>query len=269
MQWKPSGVVTLTTDFGLSDHFVGAMKGVMLRINPNLRFVDVSHQIPPQDIPEASFCLRSSYFYFPAGTIHLAVVDPGVGSGRRSLVVVTRDYLFVGPDNGLFSFTFSDPSFLGAYELKVRKYFLTSRGATFHGRDIFAPVAAWLSAGIPPQEMGPPVGDMVRLPVLQPRVGASDVEGEIVHIDRFGNLISNVTEEVYGDLAGRCPGRRIRIAVSAQEIEKIVRCYDEGCGEKPLALFNSSSLLEIFCKGSSAAKRLAVGKGGRIHLYAA
>lgn len=268
MERKPSGVVTLTSDFGLSDHFVGVMKGVMLGINPALHFVDISHDIPPQDILAGSFCLRSAYGYFPPGTIHLGVVDPGVGGSRRVLVAMTRDHLFVGPDNGLFSFVFSDPAFRRAHAVTASGYFLVPRGATFHGRDIFAPVAAWLSRGIPPDQMGPRIDDAVRISLPEPHREGAFLEGEIIHVDRFGNLISNITESLCEGLKEGREDCRLRISVSSQEIERVVRYYDEGFADKPLALFNSSGLLEIFCRGSGAAGRLGVGKGERIRVRA-
>ncbi|MBI3015327.1 MAG: SAM-dependent chlorinase/fluorinase [Candidatus Tectomicrobia bacterium] len=268
MDFKASGIMTLTSDFGLADPFVGTMKGVMLRINPALRFVDISHQIPPQDILEGSFCLQSAYAYFPSGTVHLAVVDPGVGSLRRPLIAVTRDYLFVGPDNGLFSFVFSDPTFQGAYGLTAEKYFLRPAGATFHGRDVFAPAAAWLSAGTPIEEMGQRIHDPMTLKFPEPRVvGTSEVQGEIIHVDRFGNLISNISQELYERLRSGWGNRPIRISILAQGIGRIVRYYGEGSEEEPFALFNSSGLVEIFWKGSNAAQKLGVKRGEKVHLY--
>jgi len=269
MDLKPAGVISLTTDFGLSDPFVGTMKGVMLRINPALHFVDISHQIPPQDILEGSFCLQSAYAYFPPGTVHLAVVDPGVGSWRRPLVVVTREYLFVGPDNGLFSFVFRDPAGQAIYELTAEKYLLRPAGATFHGRDIFAPAAAWLAAGTPIEEMGRRIQDPVTLQFPEPRVvGTSEVWGEIIHIDRFGNLISNISVGLYERLQSGRGNRPVRISILAQGIGGIVRYYGEGSDEEPCALFNSSGLLEIFWKGSNAAQKLGVKRGEKVHLYA-
>jgi len=268
VDFKVSGIMTLTSDFGLADSFVGTMKGVMLCINPALVFVDISHQIPPQDILEGSFSLQSAYSYFPPGTIHLAVVDPGVGGLRRPLLVVTRDYLFVGPDNGLFSFIFSDSSFQAAYELTAGKYFLEPAGATFHGRDIFAPAAAWLSTGTPISEMGRTIHDPVTLKIPEPKViGTSKIQGEIIHVDHFGNLISNIPVELYERLRAGWGNRSIRISILAQGIGKIVRYYGEGSEEEPFALFNSSGWMEIFWKGSNAAEKLGVRRGEKVHLY--
>ncbi len=187
-------IITLTTDFGLDDIYVGIMKGVILSINPACTIVDITHAVTPRDIAAGAFALESSCPYFPAGAIHMAIVDPGVGSGRRALVVETERSLFVGPDNGIFSFALSAPGLKAVYALTSTDYFLPDMSATFHGRDIFAPVAAHLSKGVQPEHMGRRIDDPVILPQAVPVMrGAGILEGCIVHIDRFGNLITNIS----------------------------------------------------------------------------
>lgn len=182
-------IITLSTDFGTRDGFVGIMKGVILSIAPGSRIVDVGHWVKPQDVFEGQFLLQRSAPYFPRGTIHVAVIDPDVGTSRRSIIVETDIAMFVGPDNGLFT-----PWLKGAkvYHLTEKKYFLDNPSATFHGRDVFAPVAAHLANGAPPSDMGPEISDPVRLEINKPKIKAGNIRGEIIHIDYFGNLITNI-----------------------------------------------------------------------------
>src|SRR5687767_13913214 len=191
---SPDPLITLLTDFGTSDYFVSAMKGVILSINPDARVVDITHEIPAQDIEAAAFTLLAAHTAFPAGTVHLAVVDPGVGSARRAILVETRGQFFVGPDNGIFSYVCEGKPEARVFEVTNRKYFREPVSSTFHGRDVFAPVAAALSAGTHPSEFGKQITDPVLLAPLQPKKSNDGkVKARIIHIDRFGNCITNLT----------------------------------------------------------------------------
>src|ERR1700694_3990292 len=184
-------IITLLTDFGSQDYFVGAVKGAILSINPQVIIVDITHEIPPQDIEAAAFNLLATYKDFPAATIHVAVVDPGVGSARKPILIECGEQFFVGPDNGIFSWICEREGDFRAIHLTNEDFFRHPVSATFHGRDIFAPVAAALSTGVAITEFGQKVGDYVRLDPLRP-VAASDgsIEGRVIHIDRFGNCIT-------------------------------------------------------------------------------
>jgi len=184
--------ISLTTDFGLSDWFVGTMKGVIYRINPRVTVVDLTHDLLPGDIRAGSFALAAAYRYFPKGTIHVAVVDPGVGTDRKAIAVRTADYFFVGPDNGVLSFALRKERIKSIHALENKTHFLKPLSQTFHGRDIFAPVAAELSRGLAIRKLGPAVHDLVHLPWPEPRHRQGSIKGEVVYIDRFGNAITNI-----------------------------------------------------------------------------
>src|ERR1041384_3193112 len=191
-------IITLLTDFGYADYFVAAVKGVILDINPEVQLVDVTHDIEPQDIESGAFTLLATVPSFPVGTIHVAVVDPGVGSSRRAILVSVGGQFLIGPDNGLFSYVCEAAEGRGkaisVIELSNTAFFRESVSGTFHGRDVFAPVAAAVSKGTRIEELGQPVGDMVRLRPLAPNVSEDGtIRGRILHIDRFGNCITNIT----------------------------------------------------------------------------
>ena len=188
-------LITLLTDFGTSDYFVGAIKGVILSINPHATIVDITHDIPPQDIGAAAFTLVSVYRTFPAGTVHVAVVDPGVGSTRRPILALAAEQFFVGPDNGIFSYILDREPAASVFHLTDEQYFRQPVSSTFHGRDLFAPVAAALAGGVKPEQLGDLVNDHIRLPLLAAeRSGDGTLTGRILHIDHFGNCITNFTE---------------------------------------------------------------------------
>jgi S-adenosylmethionine hydrolase len=191
-------IISLTTDFGEHDPFVGIMKGVILGINPSVQIVDLCHQVPAHRILEASFLLNSSYRYFPFGTIHVVVVDPGVGSRRRPILVQTPQFFFVAPDNGVLSYLYQEQPDLQVFHLTESRYFRPEISQTFHGRDIFAPAAAWLSTGLSPHALGPRIQDYLQLEVPEPRCLAPHVfEFQIIHIDTFGNLITNIGQDFF------------------------------------------------------------------------
>jgi S-adenosylmethionine hydrolase len=253
-------LITLTSDFGLQDYYVGAMRGVLLRLAPEARLVDLSHCIPPQDLLEGAWVLRHAATEFPPGTIHLAVVDPGVGSARRPLVVAGGGYLWVGPDNGVFSFVFQTAGWQ-AYQIAHPDLRLPRLSATFHGRDLFAPTAARLATGFPAEQVGPPVTDPVRLEEAAPRREGAELVGQVIHVDRFGNLTTNIPKEA---VAGWGKGWRVR--AGAQELTRLGRTYAEAEPGSLLLLVGSAGLLEIAVRGGSASRRLGLGRRAEVRL---
>ena len=262
-----SAIITLTTDFGTKDSFAASMKGVIFKINAQAQIVDITHEIGPQDIWEAAFALKTSYVHFPKGTIHLAVVDPGVGSGRRPLIVVTESYYFVGPDNGIFSLIYQEAERLRVHHITASHYFLPNPGPTFHGRDIFAPAASWLSKGIPSGNFGDVVEDYVKLNVPMPKKTANAIDGHVIHIDRFGNVITNIS---YKDIQSLVPeGTEIgaaAISLAGKEIKGLKKFYAEAAPGEPSAIINSSGFLEVFLFKQNARTTLSLKRGEPVHL---
>lgn len=259
---KPS-IITLLTDFGTRDHYVASMKGVILTLNPRCTLVDMTHQVTPHDVEEAAFLLANSYSCFPKGTIHLCVVDPGVGSPRRAILMMAGDHFFVGPDNGLFTLVAWREKIEGVIALTHPRFFLPSVSATFHGRDIFAPVAAHLSLGVKPQAFGSRMEDWVKLRVPQPTRREEKLLGEIIHIDAFGNLITNVREQGLSEfIRGGSPV----IRVGRRTLRGIRKGYWEGKTSEPMALIGSSGFLEISIRGGNAQKALRLKKGDKIQI---
>ena len=254
--------ITLLTDYGTRDSFVASMKGIILKTNPQAQIVDITHEIAPQDIWESAFTLASAYKHFPKGTIHLAVVDPGVGSGRKPIIVITDSYYFVGPDNGLFSLIYRDAERLRVHHITAGHYFLPNAGPTFHGRDIFAPVAAWLSKGIPSGNFGEEITNFVRLNVPSPKRTDTGLEGHVVHIDRFGNLITNITYKDLQSLGSDDinPDNAV-VMVGGREIKGLRRFYAEAPPGEAGAIINSNGQLEIFLFRQNARTTLAVKRG--------
>jgi S-adenosylmethionine hydrolase len=254
-------LITLLTDFGTADYFVGAMKGVILSINPEARIVDITHEIPPQDIQAGAFTLSAVYQTFPAATIHVAVVDPGVGSARRPVLVCGGNQFFVGPDNGLFSFIYEREPEARVFHLTNEKYFRQPVSRTFHGRDVFAPVAAALSKGVHLEQLGTEIEDYVRLDQLKPeQTGKQTIQASIIHIDRFGNCVTNLTRE---HLTGEMIARGLRLTVNGREITSVHRFFAEGTeatGEL-FAIWGSAGYLEIAAFRASAAQLLNIQTG--------
>ena len=236
-------VITLLTDFGTADYFVGAVKGAILSVNSRAVIVDLTHEIPPQDIEAGAFTLLAAYKTFPAGTIHVGVVDPGVGSERRPIIVRANEQFFVGPDNGLFTYICDREPSHRVVNVTSERYFRPSVSSTFHGRDIFAPVAAALSNGVALEEFGAEIDDAVRLPSLETPL-------RIIHIDRFGNCVTNIRRD---------PGKSL--VVNGQRISEVRRFYGEGDDESLFAIWGSAGFLEISVNGGSAAKRLGAKRG--------
>ena len=255
-------IVTLTTDFGTRDPYVGAMKGVILSICPEATIVDITHEIAPQDVTEGALALRSACPGYPAGSIHVAVVDPGVGSRRRALAVSSGGRLYIGPDNGIFTLVCGEDS--SVRSITNRSVQAETVSATFHGRDIFAPAAAHVAQGLAPERLGRKVRRIERLDLPTPEVGRRRVLGQVLHVDRFGNLISNIAEETLD--AARSPERAAVVRIGDMEIDGIRRTYTEAPRGALLALIGSTGLLEISLREGSAAVKLGAGRGTRVEV---
>ncbi|MDT4955188.1 MAG: hypothetical protein QOJ02_3326 [Acidobacteriota bacterium] len=254
-------LITLLTDFGTADYFVGAMKGVILSINPGACIVDITHEIPPQNIRAGAFTLSASYQTFPSETIHVGVVDPGVGSERRPILVSGCNQFFVGPDNGLFSFIYERDEKAHVFHLTNEEYFRQPVSATFHGRDVFAPVAAALSKGVRPEQLGVEIKDYVRLAHLKPeRNDAQTIQASIIHIDRFGNCITNLTRE---EIRDEMIARGLRVNVNGREITSFRRYFAEvaEARDELFLIMGSAGYLEIAAFRASAARILDAQAG--------
>jgi S-adenosylmethionine hydrolase len=261
-------IITLLTDFGDTDYFVAAMKGVILSVQPEVTFVDISHEIPPHDVAAAAFTLLACYRDFPSGTTHLAVVDPGVGSERRPIAISAGGYTFVGPDNGLFSYVLDLEPDARVFHLTKREYFRAAPSTTFHGRDIFAPVADALARGVSISDLGQQIDDPVRLGLPMCCEGAGDGVwiAAIIHIDHFGNCITNLTlDAIPADATGA-----LRIEVNGRTITKAHRCYADGTNSEFFAIWGSAGFLELSAYCASAAQRLQATRGTtfRVTLHA-
>ena len=248
-------MITLTTDFGYRDPYIGAVKGVIQSINRDVRVEDIAHDLPKQDIVSAAFLLGGFYRYWPVGTIHLTIIDSGVGSSRLPILVETENWIFVGPDNGIFSVVYRNEEFKVRH-LTENKFFLNTSSDTFHGRDIFGPVASYLSLGVMPEEFGPEIENPVIIDHPVMNENESDLSGEIIYIDSYGNLVSNI--------------RRLKIDefdsgnVDGIEIETILKSYNSGEDGSPFFINGSSGYLEISVKNGSAEKNMDVKIGAKV-----
>lgn len=239
-------IITFTTDFGGKDHYAGVMKGAALGINPDAVITDITHEIAKFNVTEAAFRLDSVYPYFPEGTIHVVVVDPGVGGSRKALAVESGGHFFVGPDNGVFSLVFGRYEDCTVVEITNHEYMLEDVSSTFHGRDIFAPAAAHLSLGVNIQELGNPVLSPALIDIPRPRVSGDEITGEVIYEDSFGNLITNISSEMVKSGSN--------IYIEQFRIDGVSNSYGEvGKGEL-LAIIGSSGLLEISVNQGSASK---------------
>lgn len=254
-----NSIIVLLTDFGAKDYYVGAMKGVILSINRSAKIINLTHEIAPQDISSASFTLCACYRDFPKQTIFVAVVDPGVGSNRKAILVETKDYFFIAPDNGLLSFIFDEATDFRVFELTNKKFFKHPISQTFHGRDIFAPIAAHLSNGVKTNEFGNETQNFVRFEKNKPRkVSDKETEAEIIYIDRFGNLITNLTQK---DLP-----ENFTLKINETKIEKIQNFFAEADDEELFMILGSAGFLEIVAFQNSAATLLKVKRGQKVRL---
>lgn len=251
-------IITLTTDFGLADPFVGIMKGVILGIAPDSQLIDITHDIRSYDITEGALVLNSAYRYFPAGTIHVVVVDPGVGSARSPMAALSRGHMFVAPDNGVLSFVLSSDPMAAIYRITNESLFNENVSRTFHGRDIFAPVAANLARGTPIDSVGPRVLDFVQKPFPTPRPQGDKLVGTILRVDKFGNIITNFSRQQLG------PDSSLRVA--GLSINRFCATFSEADPGEFFAFEGSTGFIEIALNQGSAADKLKVGRGAEIEL---
>lgn len=257
-------IVTITTDFGEQDHFVGVMKGVILKINPEAVIVDINHQVNSYDVFDGAFTLAQSYLYFPPETTHLVVVDPGVGSSRRPILARTANYSFVAPDNGVLSLIYEREERVEVRHVTAEHYFLNPVSNTFHGRDIFAPVAAWLSRGVETDKFGEVITDYAKSASPRPKwENEKLVKGVAIKVDKFGNIITNLRPEDVPQLFTENPPR-FRIVISGREVTEIYSSFAMGKPSEVFAVVGSSGFLEIATNRGSAAKALNVNRGTEV-----
>lgn len=255
-------IITLITDFGLLDHFVGTMKGVIANINPEALVIDITHDVSPHDVFQAAFLIKSAYPYFPPHTIHVVVVDPGVGTNRRIIAMSTEKGYFIAPDNGVLSYLYASEEVGEVREVTADHYFLKPRTGTFDGRDVFAPVAAWMSKNVSMTSLGEVITDYKKYDLPQPTpVGQGGMRCKILYVDRFGNLVSNLTRDQFKQMLDASAQRRFAFQVGEQTIGKISTSYAEGEKGQLLAIFGSSGFLEFSINRGSAMKLTGVGVG--------
>jgi S-adenosyl-L-methionine hydrolase (adenosine-forming) len=255
-------VIALLTDFGTRDHYAGTMKGVALGICPDITFVDISHDVPPHDVVAGALELAAAYKYFPGGTIFLVVVDPGVGSARRGIAAEAGEYKFVAPDNGVLTAVFDDHAPKRVVELTERRYARPTVSRTFEGRDRFAPAAGWLAKGIELVALGRPAGSFHRLALPHATLEGDRIAGQVLRIDRFGNLITNIDRRTFDRLAGS----PLEIQVGGRVVSRVVSAYTDAAPGELCALFGSTDHLEIAANGANAAAELDLGRGAPVHV---
>ncbi len=254
-------VVALLTDFGTRDHYAGTMKAVVLGICPDATLVDLSHDIPPHDVLTASIELAASYRFFPAGTIFLVVVDPGVGSARRGIAADTGEYRFVAPDNGVLTAVFRETAPKRVVELTERRYARPTVSRTFEGRDRFAPAAGWLAKGIELSALGRPAADYHLIDIPTPEVTADAIAGLVMRVDRFGNLVTNIDRKLFEKLA---QSGTIQICAGDHRVGRVVATYAEASPGEICALFGSTDHLEIAANAASASDQLHLARGAAV-----
>jgi len=259
-------IITLTTDFGLNDHFVGTMKGVILNIVADAEIVDISHSVQAFDVLDGALTISQAYSYFPSGTVHVVVVDPGVGTARRPILASSDGYHFVAPDNGVLSLIYAREERIHVRHITSDHYFLQPLSNTFHGRDIFAPVAAYLAKHVDSHKFGDEVEDYARFSAPKPKpVDENRVRGVVLKVDRFGNLITNITPQDMPVLfQDNAPA--FKILIGKREISDIRKVYAEGAPGEVFAILGSMGFLEIAANRAAAAQVLGVGKGTEVQI---
>jgi S-adenosyl-L-methionine hydrolase (adenosine-forming) len=259
-------IVTLTTDFGLTEHYVGAMKGVICGINPSVQIVDITNGIQSFDLLDGAIAISQAYSYFPAETIHVVVVDPGVGGNRRPILACAGQHYFVGPDNGVLSLVYEREERVSVRHLTAEHYFRQPVSNTFHGRDIFAPIAGYLSKGVELSKFGDEITDYVRFVAPKPKaVGPNSWKGLVLKIDKFGNLITNVTPKDVPQLF-QAPAPAFRLTLGKAEVTTFRSNYSEGATGEVFALLGSAGFLEISVNRGSAARATGAEKGAEVML---
>lgn len=238
------------------------MKGVILRIQPEAQIVDICHQVLPFDILDGALAIGSAYGYFPPRTVHIVVVDPGVGSQRRPILASGEQHLFVAPDNGVLSLVYEREPAVIVRHITADHYFLRPTSSTFHGRDIFAPVAAWLTKGVSTESVGVKISDYVRFSIPRPKAGENEIRGVVLRVDNFGNLMTNLTPADLPAVASE--GRAFRLRVGKGEITRLVQRYAQGQPGEPIAVVGSSGFLEISVNKGNASRLLGIGRGAEV-----
>lgn len=256
-------IITLTTDFGTSDHLVGTMKGVILNINPSVRIVDINHSVVPYDLLDGALSIASAYAFFPARTVHVVVVDPGVGTDRRPILVSAGNQFFVAPDNGILSMIYERES-CTVRHITAEHYFLNPISPTFHGRDIFAPSAAFLSKTYQTDAFGEVVTDFVRFTMPKAKADGAAMKGVVLRVDAFGNLMTNLTAENIP--AASLQGGSIQLSVSGKPVGQFARTFAAGNPGEPIAIVGSTGYVEIAVNRGNAARTLGVGRGAEVTL---
>jgi hypothetical protein len=252
-------IITLTTDYGIDDHLVGVLKGVILKINPEAKIIDITHSVAPYDLLDGALTIASAYPYFPPRTIHVVVVDPGVGTERRPLLVSGQNQYFIAPDNGVLSGVYEREQNFMVRHLTSDHYFLQPVSRTFHGRDIFAPAAGWLSKHWQPASMGEEIKDFKRFTMLRPKDADGLLKGVVIKVDGFGNLITNFRAE---DLPPESLEKgRVELQVGTQPVTRLVPTFAVGNAGEPVAYVGSSGYVEIAVNKGNAAKTLGIGRG--------
>ncbi|MHB8486585.1 MAG: SAM hydrolase/SAM-dependent halogenase family protein [Candidatus Acidiferrales bacterium] len=254
-------IITLTTDFGSADHLAGTMKGVILNINPDAEIADITHQVLPYDLLDGALVIGQAYKYFPPKTIHVVVVDPGVGTERRPLLVSAGTHYFVAPDNGVLSMVYEREEQLTVRHITSDHYFLQPLSNTFHGRDIFSPVAAWLSKTWQSNAFGEEVTDFVRFTLPKPKPAGKGVKGVVLRADNFGNLLTNLAAE---DMPQVIAGTSFKMRVGNVEISKFAQTFSEGGPNEPVLLMGSSGFFEVAVNRGSAAKIVGANRGAEV-----
>lgn len=254
-----NAIITLTTDYGNDDHLVGTLKGVILKINPDVTIVDITHRVTPFDLLDGALTIGAAYSYFPPKTIHVVVVDPGVGTDRRPILVSGQNQYFIAPDNGVLSLVYEQEQNVVVRHANVDHYYLQPLSKTFHGRDIFAPVAAWLSKGYQTASMGEEITDYKRFALPRPKDSDGDLKGVVLRVDSFGNLVTNFREQDLQSAAQN--GGAINLQVGSQTITRLVETFANGNAGEPIAYFGSTGYLEIAVNKGNASKTLSTGRG--------
>ncbi len=260
-----NAIITLTTDYGTNDHLVGTLKGVILKINPDVTIVDITHNVTPFDLLDGALAIGAAYSYFPPKTVHMVVVDPGVGTERRPLLVSAGNQYFVAPDNGVLSVIYErEPEGLVVRNANAEHYYLQPVSKTFHGRDIFAPVAAWLTKGWQTSGMGDEIEDYKRFALPRPKEADGVVKGVILRTDAFGNLVTNFRQEDLPE--GAVQDGAIKLQAGTQAVSKFVETFAQGNGSEPFAYIGSSGFLEIGVNKGNAARTLGLNRGAAVVL---
>ena len=255
-------IITLTTDYGTNDHLVGTLKGVILKINPDVTIVDITHEVAPYDLLDGALAIASAYRYFPARTIHVVIVDPGVGTERRPLLVSGETQYFVAPDNGVLSLVYEQETALLVRHATAEHYFLQPVSKTFHGRDIFAPVAGWLSKGWQSASMGEEISDYKRFALPKPKAADGVTQGTVLRMDHFGNLLTNFRPDDMPD--GALKSGTLKMQVNGKEVKRLVETFAQGEPGEPVALVGSSGFIEIAVNKGNAARVVGAGRGAAV-----